>query len=141
MKTLTTLATNIVSFINDVLVPLIFAVAFIVFLFGVFRYLIAGAANPEKRQTGQQMVMYSLIGFAVMISVWGLVNLLVGTFGFDSNTRPCLPTFSGDCSSASGSNADSQPTNLLPPGEYTQTTDDGSNGDFKQGNEGLGNQY
>ncbi len=115
MDKLTSFATDIVNFINNVLVPLIFAVAFIVFLFGVFRYLIAGAANPESRKNGQQLVMYSLIGFAVMISVWGLVNLLVGTFGFDSNTRPCLPTFSGDgkCNNG-GSNTNSEPTNLLP---------------------------
>lgn len=95
MDQLTKIATDLVNFINTVAVPLIFAVAFIVFLFGVFRYFIVGGANPEKRKEGTQLIVYALIGFAVMICVWGLVNLLVGTLGFTNNTRPALPTFSG----------------------------------------------
>lgn len=95
MKQLTDIANSLITFINNVAVPLVFAVAFIVFLFGVFRYYIAGGANPEKRKEGTQLIMYSIIGFAVMIVVWGLVNLVVGTFGFTNNTRPALPTFSG----------------------------------------------
>jgi hypothetical protein len=119
MDTLTKIATSIITFINDVLVPLVFAIAFIVFIFGVFRYMIAGAADPEKRKNGTQLILYSVIGFAVMVSVWGLVNLLVGTFGFDSNARPCLPTFSGNCNSGSVTNTtNGEPTNLLPSG-YT----------------------
>lgn len=102
MDTLNKLAVEIVNVINGILVPLIFAAAFIVFLFGVFRFMIAGAANPEKRQSGVQFIMYSLIGFFVMISVWGLVNLLVGTFGFDNTNRPCLPTFKGSSGCAGG---------------------------------------
>ena len=124
MDTLTKIATSIITFINDVLVPLVFAIAFIVFIFGVFRYMIAGAADPEKRKNGTQLILYSVIGFAVMVSVWGLVNLLVGTFGFDSNARPCLPTFSGNCNSGSvtnTSNTSGQPTNLLPSGYDTSS--------------------
>ncbi|MDB5264742.1 MAG: hypothetical protein JWN64_313 [Parcubacteria group bacterium] len=89
------LITSFVSFLNRVLVPLIFAVAFIVFLFGVFNYFIAGAANEEKRADGVKFITFGIIGFAVMISLWGLVNLLVNTFGFGSQNRPCIPTFDG----------------------------------------------
>src|SRR5947209_5436107 len=93
MQELTNIVQSLITFINAVAVPLVFAVAFIVFLFGVFRYFIAGGANPEKRKEGTQLIMYSVIGFAVMISVWGLVNLVVGTFSFTSTTRPALPSF------------------------------------------------
>jgi len=119
MDTLTKLITSFITFINNVLVPLVFAIAFIVFIWGVFRYMIAGAADPEKRRNGTQLIMYSVIGFAVMISVWGLVNLLVGTFGFDSNARPCLPTFSGGCNSGSGTNTNTGtlPTDFTAPGQ------------------------
>lgn len=94
MQQLTAIASSIITFINTVAVPLVFAVAFIVFLFGVFRYFIVGGANAEKRKEGTQLIVYALIGFAVMIVVWGLVNLIVGTLGFTNNTRPPLPTFS-----------------------------------------------
>lgn len=102
MQQLTNIASSIVTFINAVAVPLIFAVAFVVFLFGVFRYYIAGGANPEKRKEGTQLIVYALIGFAVMIVVWGLVNVVIGTLGITNNNRPNLPTF-GNTGSSNGS--------------------------------------
>lgn len=118
MQQLTNIANSIITFINNVAVPLVFAVAFIVFIFGVFRYYIAGGANAEKRKEGTQLIMYSLIGFAVMIVVWGLVNVIVGTLGITNNARPALPTFSGTGSDAgtvqspSSGTAQNAPVNL-----------------------------
>lgn len=83
----------IIETIDRLLVPLIFAVAFLVFLIGVFQYFIAGGADDEKRKLGRSFVLYGLIGFFIMISLWGIVNVLVGTFGFGSQARPPLPAF------------------------------------------------
>lgn len=93
MQQLTAIAQSIITFINQTAVPLLFAVAFIVFLFGVFRYFIAGGASDEKRKEGRTMIIYSVVGFAVMIVLWGLVNLIIGTLGFSDTTMPKLPTF------------------------------------------------
>ena len=88
---ITTLYSRIMYIINRILVPLLFAVAFIVFLWGIFEYFIAGAANEEKRKLGKQFILYALIGFFVMISVWGLVNVLVNTFGLSGQAHPNYP--------------------------------------------------
>lgn len=85
------LGDTILTIINSTLVPLIFALAFVVFLWGVFQYFIAGAADEEKREGGKSLMIYGLIGFFVMVSVWGLVNLLVGTFQLNSNVVPDYP--------------------------------------------------
>jgi hypothetical protein len=79
------LGQTVITIINTVLVPLIFALAFIVFLWGVFQVFIAGAADEEKREQGKSLMIYGLIGFFVMVSVWGLVNLLVGTFNLNQS--------------------------------------------------------
>lgn len=107
MQQLTKIASDIIDFINGTAVPLVFAIAFIVFLIGVFRYFIYGGANEESRKSGRQLIIYSIIGFAVMIVVWGLVNLIVGTFGFDTNTRPDLPTFAAPSNNGVAGNANS----------------------------------
>lgn len=114
MTQITNLANGIINFINNIAVPVIFALAFFFFVFGVFRYLIAGADDPEKRKKGKEIIIYSVIGFAVMMSVWGIVNLVVGTFGFSNNNRPCLPTFndSSNCSNSAGTGS----TATTPPG-------------------------
>ena len=95
------LSSWIVDFINNILVPLIFALSFVVFIFGIFRYFIAGAANEEKRKSGRDIMIYGIIGFAVMITVWGLVHLLTGTIPLNNQ----LP------STANGQLPQTQPIN------------------------------
>lgn len=94
--------TFVVSFINTVAIPLVFALAFIFFLFGIFQYFIAGGANEEKRETGKKFLIWGIIALAVMSSVWGLVNAVRSTFGFNdtnSTNQPKLPTLSAPTSS------------------------------------------
>lgn len=78
------LGQGIIGLINNVAVPLLFAIAFIVFIWGVFQYFIAGGHDEEKRETGKSLMLWGIIGFFIMVSVWGLVNILRGTFNFDN---------------------------------------------------------
>lgn len=102
--TATDLVGFVTKFINDTLVYVIFALAFLFFLFGVFKYFFGSGKNAEEnRREGGKFILWSIIAFAVMISVWGLVNLLVNTFGFNNQARPDLPCFEGnDCNRAPG---------------------------------------
>ncbi len=93
VDTLGTFLLTIIYFIDRYVVPFIFALAFIIFLWGIYSTFIAGGANEEKRQEGQKILIYGMVGFFIMISLWGLVNLLVGTFGFNRATRPNYPVF------------------------------------------------
>ncbi len=78
------LGDKIIGIINGTLVPLLFAVAFLVFLWGAFKFFILGATNGEAKEGGKDLMIYGIIGFAVMVSVWGLVNILTGSFGLDN---------------------------------------------------------
>lgn len=84
---------DFIAFINDFVIPFIWALAFIVFLFGLFKYFIQGGANEEQRDQGKQLVVWGIIAFFIMTSVWGIINLLSGTFRFDNDTMPDLPRF------------------------------------------------
>jgi hypothetical protein len=63
------------SFINSTLIPLVFGIALLVFLWGVFKYFILGGSDESKRESGKHLMLYSVIGFVVMVSIWGIVNL------------------------------------------------------------------
>ncbi|MFZ1074889.1 MAG: hypothetical protein WAN50_00755 [Minisyncoccia bacterium] len=78
----------IINTINNIIVPVIFAIAFIVFLWGVFVTFILGAGKEDKREEGKNLMLWGLIGFFVMVSIWGLVNILTGTISFGNNTGP-----------------------------------------------------
>ena len=78
---------NIVSFMNGVLVPAIFALAFLMFIWGMFKFFILGGHDTEKQEEGKSLMLYAIIGFVVMISIWGIVNLIANGFGL-SDPRP-----------------------------------------------------
>ena len=86
-----TAAQFVITLINTVAVPLVFALAFIVFIFGIFQYFILSHGDEEKQSTGRSLMLWGLVGFLVMVSVWGLVNILIGTFNLNSNV-PTYPT-------------------------------------------------
>lgn len=78
----------VINTINNVLVPVIFAIAFIVFLWGAFDTFIVGANSEEVKEKGKNLMLWGLIGFFVMVSIWGLVNILTGSVSFGTNTAP-----------------------------------------------------
>lgn len=77
----------VINIINNIAVPVVFAVAFIVFIWGVFKYFILGGHDEEARGSGKDLMLYGLIGFFVMVSVWGLVNILVNSVRLN-NVQP-----------------------------------------------------
>lgn len=85
----------IINIINNVLVPVLFAVAFIVFLWGAFQTFILGHSSEEVQQKGKNLMLWGLIGFFVMVSIWGLVNILTGSVTFGNPTQGTLPGASG----------------------------------------------
>ena len=85
---LSEVGSTVIGIINNILVPVIFALAFIIFIWGVFQYFIYGGHDEEAKEKGKSLMLWGLIGFFVMVSVWGLVNILVGTF----QTNTALPT-------------------------------------------------
>jgi hypothetical protein len=78
----------IINTINNILVPVLFAIAFIVFLWGAFQAFILGAQDEGVKEKGRNLMLWGLIGFFVMVSVWGLVNILTGSVSLNDNITP-----------------------------------------------------
>jgi len=76
---------DISTFINGTLIPLVFAVALLVFIYGVFQYFILGGGDEGKREEGRQLMLYAIVGFVVMVSIFGIVNLIAGGLGFSDD--------------------------------------------------------
>ena len=79
---------NISEFVNDVLVPFVFVIAFIIFIVGVARYFIWAGAEEEKEKA-KSLMLWGILGFVLMVSIWGIVNLLAGGLGegLDTDTN------------------------------------------------------
>ena len=88
-STICGVASTILYLINSVAVPLLFAVSFIVFLYGIADKYIFNAEKVSKES--HSFILWGLVGFAVMISIWGLVNVVANTFGLGGAYAPPLP--------------------------------------------------
>lgn len=69
------LTASIVTLVNTGVVPLFYAIAFILFLIGMVRFFFLG--GEEGREKGKTFMLWGIIGFVVMFSVWGIVRLLL----------------------------------------------------------------
>lgn len=66
---------DIVDLVNGSVVPLVYALAFLLFIFGMVRFFFFG--GEENREKGKTFMIWGVIGFVVMFSVWGIVRLLL----------------------------------------------------------------
>lgn len=66
---------GIVPFFDKFVIPLLYAVMFLLFMFGMVRYFFTG--GEENREKGKQFVVWGMIGMAAVFSIWGVVNLLL----------------------------------------------------------------
>jgi len=77
------------NFIQNTLIPLLIAIAFIMFVYGAIKYfLIASSDEGEgKREEGKQLMLWGIIAFVIIVSVWGIVSLISSGLGFDNDRR------------------------------------------------------
>ena len=68
------------QFVLNPLIFLAFAIAFIVFFWGIFQFIFSQTAD-DKRDEGKRKIFWGLFGMFIMISVYGLIGLILGTFG------------------------------------------------------------
>lgn len=69
------LITNIKTMILNPIIAFMFALATVVFIYGVVEYIL-GAENADKVEEGKKHMIYGIIGIFVMLAVYGILNLL-----------------------------------------------------------------
>jgi len=68
--------------ILNLALPIIIAAAVVYFIYGIARYVMSG--SDDAKAAAKDKIIYGIVGLFVMISVWGLVNILVRTFNLNN---------------------------------------------------------
>ena len=68
------------QFVLNPIVYLFFAIAFLVFFFGIFQF-INSETSDKGREDGKKKIFYGLIGMFIMFSAYGLIYLITATLG------------------------------------------------------------
>lgn len=71
---------NIKEYILNPIIGFMFAVAVVMFIYGIVEY-IWSADNEEKVEVGKKHMIWGIIGIFVMIGVYGILNVLSGFWG------------------------------------------------------------
>lgn len=80
---------NLLCTINELLgalLPILVSLGVIYFVWGVVQFVIAG--GEEAKTKGRDRMIYGIIGLTVIVSVWGLVELLASTFSVGGVSAP-----------------------------------------------------
>lgn len=70
------LVDKIVDSLVNPFIELLFAIAFLVFIWGVFEF-IAGASDTTKRDKGRKHMIWGIIGLFIMLTAYGILNWIV----------------------------------------------------------------
>ncbi|MFA6459557.1 MAG: pilin [Candidatus Paceibacterota bacterium] len=81
--TLKTLMALVADYLNTAL-ELLMGLAVLFFVWYVIKYFIRSGDSKERTEASQY-VLWSIIGFFVILSFWGLVNILSSTFNLNTN--------------------------------------------------------
>ena len=79
-----------VSELLNAVIPVLIALGVVYFVWGVVSYVIS--SDEEAKKAGRDRIIYGIIGLAVIIGMWGLVNILKNTFGLGNVQNITYPT-------------------------------------------------
>lgn len=70
--------------------PLLILAALVLFLFGIVKRFFWSKDSADRTEAGK-FILWGVVALFVMVSVWGLVNLLRGSFNLDNANVPPAP--------------------------------------------------
>jgi len=78
------------SGIGNTVIYLLVALGVIFIIWNVVMYMIKAGDEGARKSAGMH-VLWGIVGLAIILSIWGLVNILTGTFRTTPTNQP-IPT-------------------------------------------------
>lgn len=79
------------------IIPFLITIAFIAFIINITRYFVWKSDSKEGRESARRYIIWSLIGFVIVIAMWGIINLIIILFGFSTFGGIVCPDYDPNC--------------------------------------------
>lgn len=86
MQSLQELIIGTTIFIDNVLLPLFFGIALLFFVWNAVKFFIIGAGETDAKENAKRLALYGIGAFVILVSLWGIVNLLVSGLGWGNSS-------------------------------------------------------
>lgn len=92
-------------FLEAIVLPLLFSIAFLYFIFNTAKYFIFNGDEDGAREEGKRNAIYGVAAFVFLISIWAIVSIFLNGLSLTRNRSLCadyFELFSGPCNENSG---------------------------------------
>jgi len=89
MSPVISLLNRINAAILNPVIYLMFSVALLVFIYGIYKF-IGNASDEKAREQGKQSIVWGLVGMLIMVSVFGIIKFILGTFDLSTAVYPLV---------------------------------------------------
>src|SRR3989344_9646207 len=63
--------------------PILLLIAVFIVVWGIFQFIL-NSGDEEARKSGRSKILWGIVGIFLMLSVWGLINILVNTIALNT---------------------------------------------------------
>lgn len=81
---------NLVTFINNAVIPFLIGIAFLFFVYNAIRFFVLGGANEDDQDKAKALAIYGVAAFVFLIIFWGIVGMLSSSIGLDNCSAPLV---------------------------------------------------
>lgn len=82
---------NTVGNLVDAATPIVVALALVYFFWGLGNFIL-GSSDSDKRKQAIEIMIYGIIALFIMVSIWGIVNVLQSTFNVGGTQSVPVPS-------------------------------------------------
>lgn len=87
-QTISTFITGTLLPVIDTIIRLLIALATLLFIIGIVRYIFAGG-DEEKTKEARRFIIFAIVGLVLIVVIWGVVRIVANSFG-TTNTVPVI---------------------------------------------------
>lgn len=88
-RDLNSLFNNIIGVLSNVIVPFLWGIAFLMFVWNAIRYFVFAGASEDGREKAKSLMIWGVAAFVFVSIFWGIINMLTSSSGLTGEEQPC----------------------------------------------------
>jgi len=80
---------NFSGFLSAIVLPTIFSIAFLFFIYHTARFFIIDASNQLDREKAKRQAIYGIAAFVFLVSIWAIVTMITSGLNINNSSTVC----------------------------------------------------